>query len=354
MNIIEKAVAKLEAELDAVNAQETTTEQNSPEKRVEGVTTAVVDAEGSRAVESTDGSSVSVGPTSAIPSSTTIKPGAKREFNPDRSSNDYSPVKAAPSNQDLESVSDVVEIEVASLSAAGFLTPDRSESMLAEQMRIIKRPLLARATPDSDSYVKDGNLIIVTSSLPGEGKTFCSINLSMSIAMEMDRTILLVDADPAKSDVSRVLGLTQKKGLTNFLSGEENDLSKLLVRTKEPQMSVLPSGPRHPRMTELISSQEMRRLITELSTRYPDRIVVFDSPPLLATSGTGVLATLMGQVVMVVEAVRTPQSAIREALRQLGSARNVGVLFNKERSSASGGYGYGYAYGYGAENANET
>jgi protein-tyrosine kinase len=344
MNIIEKAIAKLEAELDseleavnvrapsnnvpANNAQTDTKEPPTTSSQV-----------GAPAAENQHSDITQVNAAVAATAKSTVS---------NTTSPDYAPVPAPSSTQCQESVSDLVEIDVESLSAAGFLTPDRSESLLAEQMRIIKRPLLARATPDSGSAVKDGNLIIVTSSLPGEGKTFCSINLSMSIGMEMDRTILLVDADPAKSDVSRVLGLEKRKGLTNFLSGEESDLSRLLVRTKDPQMTVLPSGPRHPRMTELMSSQEMRRLVNELSSRYPDRIVVFDSPPLLATSGVGVLAGLMGQVVMVVEAVRTPQSAIREALRELGPACNVGVLYNKERTSAGRNYGYGYGYGYGA------
>ncbi|MFT5174292.1 MAG: protein-tyrosine kinase, partial [Gammaproteobacteria bacterium] len=274
MNIIEKAVAKLEAELDSeIEAVNSTTAAQQP---------VVQEAPPPPPADEPDVDVTQVN----------IAPSAAPESVPVPVKDDYGPVAAALSTQSPESVSDLVELDVAALSAAGFLTPDRSESLLAEQMRIVKRPLLARATPDSGSAVKDGNLIIVTSSLPGEGKTYCSINLAMSIGMEMDRTVLLIDADPAKSDVSRVLGLSQRPGLTNFLAGEVSDLSKLLVRTKDPQMSILPSGPRHPRMTELMSSQEMRRMINELSSRYPDRIVVFDSPPLLATSGAGVLAGL--------------------------------------------------------------
>jgi receptor protein-tyrosine kinase len=182
--------------------------------------------------------------------------------------------------------------------------------------------------------------------------------------MEVDRTVLLVDADVAKSDVSRILGLGGRKGLSDYLTGAERDLSKLIVRTNMESLAVLPSGPRHPRITELVASDQMRDLVSELSARYHDRIVIFDSPPLLATSGAAVLAGLMGQVVLVVEAVRTPQSAIREALRRLNEAPNLSVVFNKQREGARGaygmryGYGYGYGYGqghgYGAESADSA
>lgn len=256
---------------------------------------------------------------------------------------------AAPAPEASPRQSDQVDLDLEALSAAGFATPLNEQSLMAEEFRIIKRPLLERASQAKSGEHDNGNLIIVTSALPGEGKTFNAINLAFSIAMEVDRTVLLVDADVAKSGASRILGMAGRKGLSDYLHGTERDLSKLIVRTNVESLSVLPSGPGHGRITELLASAEMRRLVQELSSRYPDRVVLFDSSPLLATSGSAVLAGLMGQVILVVEAVRTPQSAVREALRRLGPVPNVGAVFNKQRRLGLGSYGYGYGgyYGYG-------
>ena len=252
-----------------------------------------------------------------------------------------------PLHTEPNSTSRRVDLDLARLEQIGFLTPNQAQSLVAEEYRLLKRPLLRRATPSEAEYVDDGNLIIATSSLPGEGKTYMSINLAMSMAMEVDKTVLLVDADVAKADVSRMLGVQSEKGLSSYLSGRETDLSKLILRTNVEKLALLPAGPHYSKLTELLASEQMKRLVRELAERYPDRIVVFDSPPLLATSGASVLTSLMGQVLMVVEAVRTPKSAVKAALRQMAGARNVNFVLNKQRRKA-GGYGYyGYGYGYG-------
>ena len=195
--------------------------------------------------------------------------------------------------------------------------------------------------------IENGNLIIVTSSLPGEGKTFISINLAMSIAMEVDRTVLLVDADIHKSDVTKILSLDRVEGLTDHLK-EGIPLQDLMLKTNIPKLTILPAGRHYSNLTELVASEQMRNLTFELATRYEDRVVVFDSPPLLATSGASVLTGLMGQVVMVVEAVRTSQSALQDALRLLAGHSNVGMVLNKSRMRAKTGQNYGYYYyGYG-------
>jgi receptor protein-tyrosine kinase len=260
----------------------------------------------------------------------------------------------APANAEAvppKTTSRQVVLDLQGLERSGFLTPNQAQSLLAEEYRHLKRPILRRATPREADHVDEGNLVIMTSSLPGEGKTYMSINLAMSIAMEVDRTILLVDADVAKADVSRVLGVHDEPGLSSYLSGKETDLSKLILRTNVETLSVLPAGPHYSKLTELLASEQMSALVKDLSLRYPDRIVLFDSPPLLATSGASVLTHLMGQVLMVVEAVRTPKSAVKAALRQLVGVRSLNFVLNKQRRSAGGaygsGYGYGYSYGFG-------
>lgn len=323
MNIIEKAVEKLEAEVDDLLREEGERVAKSPPRQAESAPAAArvpAPPAGEPAAVRVDGAGLAA-PAHPV-------------------GHDAAPARA-------ESHSERVDLDLEMLGSAGYITPARDQTLLAEEFRIIKRPLLARATPGDPGHVPHGNLITITSSLPGEGKTFNSINLAFSIAMELNRTVLLVDADVAKSDVSRVLGIEPRKGLSSYLDGSEKDLSKLIVRTNVDSLTILPSGPRHPRITELVASDQMRALVAELATRYPDRMVIFDSPPLLATSGASVLAGLMGQVVMVVEAVRTPQSAVQESVRRLGRAPNVSIVFNKQRRMGSGRYGYDYGYGYG-------
>jgi protein-tyrosine kinase len=243
-------------------------------------------------------------------------------------------------------VSAEVAVDLANLERLGLLSPNIGNSPLAEQMRVIKRPLLLQAEAREVEGGANSNLIMVASALPNEGKTSTAVNLAVSIAMERDRTVLLVDADVAKSDVSKILGVDAEFGLTDLLDDPELTIPDVMLRTDIPKLSMIPAGNRHPNLTELFAGDDMRRLMRDLSTRYPDRIIVIDSPPLLATSGASVLGSLVGQIVMVVEAIRTPQSAVAEALKMLGPLDNIGIVLNKARERPSFAYGYGYGYDY--------
>lgn len=243
-----------------------------------------------------------------------------------------------------------VNIDLAHVSAAGIVTPDAPRSQVADEFRVIKRPLIGNAKGKGAAPVKNGNLIMVTSAMPGEGKSFTSINLAMSIAMELDNTVLLVDADVARPSVLNLLGLPPTKGLLDVLLDESLDLSSVMLRTSVEKLSILPSGTPHQRATELLASEAMNRLIDEIASRYPDRIIIFDSPPLLVTTEARVLASHMGQVVIVVEAERTPHSTIKQALATIESCPIKLMVLNKTRNVSAGGY-YGYysygGYGYG-------
>ena len=206
-----------------------------------------------------------------------------------------------------------------------------------------------KASAASERRVPNGNLVLVTSAVPGEGKTFTAANLAMSIAREVDHTVLLVDADAAKSDTSRLFGVEEFEGLTDFLAQPERALSEFLVSTDNPKLTILPAGRPHANVTELLSSEHMRLAVDEFGKRYPDRIVIIDSPPLLAASGAGVLIHLAGQTVFVVESMRTPQSAVEEALSQLRSVRNVGLVLNKSRGNESLAYQDGSYYAHSSD-----
>ena len=225
----------------------------------------------------------------------------------------------------------------------GIVTPDQGRTQTAEQFRVIKRPLLTNAFNRGPGMIRNGNLIMVTSALAGEGKSFCTVNLAMSIAMEMDRTVLLVDADVARPTVPKILGLGTEIGLLDILQDEKLDLADVLIKTNIEKLTLLTAGRRHSHSTELLASQSMAELLKELAERYADRVVIFDSPPLLLTSEARVLASQMGQIVLVVEAETTSQQAVKETLRQIESCDVVNLIYNKARSFSGGEY-YGYYY----------
>ena len=240
-------------------------------------------------------------------------------------------------------------LDLARLTQAGMVTPDLPGSAIAEEFRVIKRPLIDNARGRGVAEVERGNLIMITSALPGEGKSFTAINLAMSLAMEQDSTVLLVDADVSRPSVLQRLGLPQQKGLMDVLAGDEPDLTRVILRTNIAKLALLPAGMPHQCATELIASEAMRRLVDEIACRYADRIIVFDSPPLLATTEARVLATHMGQVVVVVESGRTTHGAVRQALATIESCPLRLLLLNKSaerRRSTLYGYEPGYGYGY--------
>jgi exopolysaccharide/PEP-CTERM locus tyrosine autokinase len=191
-----------------------------------------------------------------------------------------------------------------------------------------------------------GNLIMVTSAVAGEGKSFTSVNLAMSIAAELDHTVMLVDADVARPSILRMLGLPDGPGLLDLLEGKA-EMSSVLMKTNIDKLTILPSGTPHARATELLASDAMRLLLDDISKRYPDRIVIFDSPPLLLTTEARVLATQMGQVILVVQADNTLQVDVQHALATIESCPVKMMLLNKVRAEAKGKYGYGYGYGHG-------
>ena len=233
-----------------------------------------------------------------------------------------------------------VDINLARLHQMGMVTHDSGRTTAAEDFRIIKRPLLRSALGAVGAGQRNGNLIVVTSALPGEGKTYCAVNLAMSIAMEKDHTVLLVDADVARPSVLRVLGVPAAPGLMDILLDETMTLANVILRTNIPTLSLLPAGRNNKHATELLASQTMSALLEEISSRYADRIVIFDSPPLLLTSEASVLAGQMGQVVMVIESETTTQRDVREALRRLENCPRVDLICNKARAFAGDYHGY--------------
>jgi receptor protein-tyrosine kinase len=231
-----------------------------------------------------------------------------------------------------------VNIDLERLSAMGYISPHAPSSRRAEEFRMVKRPLLNNARGNSAAPVLNANRIMVTSALPREGKTFIAINLAISIALERDTTVLLIDADATRPAVLERLALPPAKGLLDALSEPDLDVQTVVLRTNVERLSILPAGTLHQQATELLASERMRALVDQLAAWFPNRILLFDAPPLLGSTESRVLAAHMGQVVLVVEADRTPHHQVNDALATLESCPVVMTLLNKASSSEAGSY----------------
>ncbi|MCQ8117665.1 XrtA-associated tyrosine autokinase [Methylomonas rosea] len=237
-----------------------------------------------------------------------------------------------------------VVVDWVGLAENGFIDNNNAKSQLAEEFRVIKRPLVNNIQGAENNGINRSNLILICSSLPGEGKTFVSINLALSIANERDKKVLLIDADVEKPSISKQLGINSPRGLIEYLEDDKVTFSDILLKTDLPNLSLITAGKRHKYSTELLSSQRMYLFAEEVSRRYKDRIVIFDSPPLLVATQAQILAELVGQVVLVIAAEVTPQSVVNESVAKLSNCDVVMTLLNKTRKEIDI-YGHNYSYG---------
>jgi protein-tyrosine kinase len=234
------------------------------------------------------------------------------------------------------------------LVKAGLLAPLDHAVPVADEFRRIKRPIIANATRNAGPSNGHMNVIMVASALPRAGKTFCSVNLAVSISLERELNVLLVDADVPKPHISREFGLADAPGLIDLLVDDSRSIEETLVRTDLNDIQVLPAGRGHPQATELLASERMSRIIDELATRYKDRIILIDSPPLLMTSEAQALSGQVGQIALVVEAGETTQQALLQTIEALDTDKAINVILNKSRHSSPMGY-YGDYGSYGQE-----
>ena len=241
-----------------------------------------------------------------------------------------------------------VTLNLKVMAANRLITPDAPRSQLAEEYRVLKRPLIQNAMGKGAAPIANGNLVMIGSALPNEGKSFTAVNMAMSIAAERNNTVMLVDADVARPSLLQLLGLPPSRGgLLDLLTNPEADVSDMLLRTNIENLSILPVGMVKEHATELLASESMRILLENMANRYSDRIIIFDSPPLLVTTEARALAAHMGQIVLVVRAEQTSLAEVKQALAVIESCPVTLLLLNQVRSKASDGYGHGYGYGYG-------
>jgi len=236
-----------------------------------------------------------------------------------------------------------VKIDRKRLRAAGFIPDETQERRFADQYRRIKRPILVQVEALSAANAPGARLVLMASALPGDGKTFTSINLALSMARERDVSVLIMDADVAKPHISRIFGIDQEPGLLDALADETLDIESLVLRTDVQGLSMLPAGKHNDAATELLASARMNQLITRLTVRDPRRILLLDSPPLLLSSESRALVNNAGQVVLVVRAGHTPRRAVEEAIGFIGEDKPLGLVLNQSQMALSEGY-----YGYGS------
>ena len=241
----------------------------------------------------------------------------------------------------------VVRLDLERLRAAKMLPPPSQERQIATQFRVVKRPLIAYAQEAAQSNDVLKRTLMVASALPGDGKTFTTLNLAMSLALELDLRVLLIDADTPKRHLTQTLDLDREPGLLDVVAGHKPRIEDLVLPTDVPRLDILPIGTRSETSTELVASARMVETVTKLATMYRRGIILFDSPPILLTNEARTFASILGQVVLVVRAGVTPQRAVKDAVDALGEGRRISVVLNSADLDGATGYYYGHRYGYG-------
>lgn len=260
-------------------------------------------------------------------------------------------IEAASQQVELKAKTDnYIEINLKNLAEKDFIVPEKvaGNRILKEEFRQIKRKLLNNAFGAVAKTLDHPNLIMITSARPNEGKTYISINLALSIALEQDKTVLLVDADVLKPSMLKEFGVKSQPGLIEYLLGDKTNISDIIYHTNIDNLKVIPAGIPHHLSNELLASEKMATLAGELSSRYPDRVVIFDTPPLLGVTETPVLARLMGQALIAVEENKTSLIDVNQANSLLHDDLAKGLVLNKAIHSQKEIYGY-YGYGYGKQ-----
>lgn len=239
-----------------------------------------------------------------------------------------------------------IKINREMLFESGVLISEQDQQELRDEMRRIKWPVLANAFGEQSDSIRRGNVVMVASATSGEGKTFTTTNLAMSIAAEQDHGVILVDADIVNPKLSEAFGIVEHPGVIDFLLGEVADVADIIIGTDLPGLSLIPAGRAHEHASELLASNRMAFLVSQLNDHYPSSIVLFDTSPILQTNESQVLSRIVGQVLLVVAANKTPQHAAIEAVRMLGTDRVVNLIFNGVNALFRQRYRYGGYYGY--------
>jgi len=246
-----------------------------------------------------------------------------------------------------------VHIDEQALMKEGVLPPEAEMRRVADEYRAIKRSIIDVAF-QAEGAPPEARLVAITSALPGDGKTHTSINLALSLALEKDHSVVLVDADVAKPHVSRLLGVSDEPGLLDLLASPEMSLRSVLLPTDRPNLWVLPAGAPSEVATELLASARMHELRANITSMLPRSIILLDSSPVLVTSEAAVVVSGAGQILMVVKAGETQEAAVLDAIAKIGNSERLKLILNQAPVSRLSGYYDGRWYEYGAAYAKQS
>ncbi|ANO50947.1 AAA family ATPase [Woeseia oceani] len=245
----------------------------------------------------------------------------------------------------------IVQIDRAAMRDAGLIPPAEDTRKFDEEYRVIKRPIIKNAFGANAKDIKQGHVVLVSSALSGDGKTFTCLNLALSLAQEKDTAVILIDADIPKPHISTLLDAQDEPGLLDYLDDTSVKLEELELATSADGLTFLPAGKFRHNATELLSSKRMQKLIDYLSRRNPRQIVLIDSSPLLQTTESRALTAIAGQMVVVVRAGVTPREAVMDALATLDTSKPTNLILNQVRFGKNRGYYGGY---YGSDSSTYT
>lgn len=241
----------------------------------------------------------------------------------------------------------IVEIDEAALREAGRMPPATLAHRTEDEMRRIKWPLLNTIAGRDGAVKVRNNVVLVTSAVPGEGKTFTALNLALSIVKDRAMRVVLVDADVARPGLTPSLNMQGKPGLNEVLDDASLGIEAATYRTTVDGLFFIPAGKWHDHSPEFFAGGRMEQVLSDLVRRAPSGVIIFDSPPLLATNEAQAVTRLVGQVLLVVRADSTEQREVTEALALVHPSTPVSAVLNRvEPSFVSRYYGNYYYYGY--------
>ncbi len=231
------------------------------------------------------------------------------------------------------------------LAQMGIMMPWASTARIVEEYRTVKRNIIASwQSSDSETGNYRPRVIMVTSARPREGKTFSSVNLALAFAADENLATVLIDADAMRRDCARVLSIPEEPGFTDLLAGK-GALSDTLIQTDLQNLLVLPSGPSGAHVPELLHGPGPGALFDEIAKRYPNHVIILDTPPCLASTDPAALAPIAGQIVFVIEAEHTQREEIDAALSLISSCPRISLLLNLIPPGANEHFGsYSYYY----------
>ena len=235
-------------------------------------------------------------------------------------------------------------IDTHRLEYLGFVSIDESEQRnnINAEFRAIKHELISNAFSIDEDKFQIKNLVMLTSSLPNTGKTFCAINLALMLSLEKNKSVLLVDADVLKPSLYKVMNFKNRLGLTDYLNDNVTNAEDVIYETSIPNLKILPAGKIHSLTYELLASDKMQALKDFFVKNYKDSIIIFDGPPVFGVIETVSLSKLVGQVAIVVEHNKTKLSDLKDVMTKLHRNSLTSVIINKSVSKKIGKYGYGY------------